>query len=200
MLKLLHRIVANPLVYDFSQKLAGEFFSHSLLKKEFAAMKKMESVLDVGGGTGGIRQLIPSDWNYTCLDLDPLKIKGFKKKYPNDYAVLASAVNIPVQDSSYSLCILSAVSHHLDENEFKKSLSEIKRVIKPNGKFLFLEAYLNKKNVFGNLLWAVDRGSFPRQPCKIVSILNKYFEIKTEKRWKILHNYMLIIGLKEIKL
>ncbi|NDA64115.1 MAG: class I SAM-dependent methyltransferase [Chitinophagia bacterium] len=67
-------------------------------------------------------------------------MSGFRKKFPSEKTIQASATKIPKPNNTYDLCILSAVSHHLQNSELDCALKEISRVLRPDGKFLFLDA------------------------------------------------------------
>lgn len=186
---LVHKLVSAPAIYDISQKLAGGDITKALLKKEFLTLPKTGSALDVGGGTGFMRSLVPTNWKYTCLDNDPQKLSGFSQKFPKDVVVRASATKIPMPNNTYDLCILSAVSHHLSTSEFEHTLVEMSRVLRSNGKFLFLDALLTPDNVAGKILWALDRGSFPRTLDHLKCHIEKIFVIKRSRFWKVFHEY-----------
>lgn len=193
MLNLVHKIVSTPFFYDISQKLAGGPITQSILRKELLSRAQQGAALDVGGGTGLMRPLLPKSWNYTCLDNDKKKLDGFEKKFPKDKTIEASATNIPEPDNAYDLCILSAVSHHLQNSDLEKVLAEISRVLRPNGELLFLDALLNKKNLAGRFLWAVDRGRFPRSLGELKIQIEKKFSIRHSEFWKVLHEYALFL-------
>ena len=171
--------------------------TQSILRKELLSLEQQGAALDVGGGTGFMRPFLPKSWNYTCLDIDSKKLNRFRKKFPNDTVIQASATKIPKPDSTYDLCILSAVSHHLQCSELDCALREISRVLHPNGQLLFLDALLNPENVAGNFLWALDRGSFPRALNDLRRHLEKGFIITRDKTWKALHEYALLFCSKK---
>lgn len=193
----LHRFVANPWVYDLSQKLAGGDVTRAVLKKEFSILPNTGSALDVGGGTGLMRSLLPETWEYTCLDNDPKKLNSFQKKFPKDDLIKASATKIPKPSSIYDLCILSAVSHHLQGSELDCALKEISRVLRPTGQLLFLDALLNPDNLAGKILWSLDRGNFPRALSDLKRHLENSFVITKSKTWKVFHEYALLICSKK---
>lgn len=190
-LNLLHKIVSVPAIYDLSQKLAGSHITAAVLKKELSTLAKKGSALDVGGGTGSMRSLLPKSWQYACLDNDPQKLWGARHKYPKDEIIQASATQIPKPDCTYDLCILSAVSHHLKSAELDKVLAEIFRVLRPDGQLLFLDALLNHKNIIGMLLWALDRGRFPRSLNELQGHIEKRFVITRRREWKVFHEIIL---------
>jgi len=194
---LLHKIVSLPTFYDLAQKLAGGDFTKAVLKEELSTLPKIGSALDVGGGTGLMRPFLPANWEYTCLDNDPKKINGFQKKFPKEKTIQASATKIPEPNNTYDLCILSAVSHHLQSSELDCTLKEISRVLRPNGQLLFLDAIYNPDNLAGKILWALDRGSFPRSLSDLKRHLEINFVNTRSKAWKVFHEYALLFCSKK---
>jgi ubiquinone/menaquinone biosynthesis C-methylase UbiE len=190
--QLLHRIVAVPAIYDFCQRVAGAKVSRKVFLEEFSALPPKGRVLDVGGGTGLSRAFFPSTWEYSCLDPDPQKLEGFHSKFPHDESVEASACNIPLEDASFDLCIMVAVSHHLTDKELRASLSEIRRVLRPQGSFLLMDAVWNPANIRGRFLWSVDRGSFPKKKGDLNAAIAEHFTIERERAWRVHHEYVLL--------
>lgn len=187
----LRGLASDPNVYDYLQKIFGSKTDTIIINQELSLLPEKGSALDVGGGTGLLRPPFPKTWKYTCLDSDQKKINGFHKKFPRDNFILASALDIPRSENTYDLCILSAVSHHLKSEELDKVLAEIFRVLRPDGQLLFLDALLNRKNTVGMLLWALDRGRFPRSLNELQGHIEKRFVITRRREWKVFHEIIL---------
>jgi len=191
MKEIIHKIVSYPLVYDLCQSLAGAIRNREILREEFSALPPEGKVVDVGGGTGLSRPLLPKSWSYYCLDPDPQKLEGFRSKFPNDDSLEASACEIPLPDNSIDLCIMVAVSHHLTGDEFQKSLLEIRRILKVGGIFILMDAVWNPGNWRGKILWSLDRGSFPKTEESLRRCISDHFSICKKRKWKIHHEYAL---------
>ena len=140
MKSFLHKAVAIPAVYDLSQWLAGASISRKIILEEYASLPPAGPSLDVGGGTGLSRPLLPEQWSYCCLDPDPQKLEGLRAKFPRDQCVEASGCDIPLPDDSFDLCLMNAVSHHLTDDELQRSLAEISRVPRPKRTFVLMDA------------------------------------------------------------
>jgi SAM-dependent methyltransferase len=190
-LSLIHKLVAVPWIYDLSQWLAGASKSRKVFREEFAALPATGCVLDVGGGTGLSRPLLPMGWKYFCLDPDPQKLEGFRAKFPDDEAVQASACEIPLDDESFDLCIMIAVSHHLTDKELRLALSEIRRLLRLGGKFMLMDAVCNPANLRGRFLWSLDRGSYPKTRDMLAGQLSEFFSTQSTRVWKVHHEYAL---------
>src|SRR5436309_1797468 len=97
----LHRLVANPRVYDFVQRFVGRDYVRRRLLKALDAAQPLGRTVDVGGGTGAITELLPPDSEYVCLDYDPRKLQGFRRRSPAGRAIVANAAHIPLADASF---------------------------------------------------------------------------------------------------
>ena len=89
--KLIHKIVSKPQIYDLVQLFVGLNQTRKRLVTGISKLNDVSTVLDVGGGTGIKRDLFPTTCHYHCLDIDPIKLSGFKKKHPSDNVILADA-------------------------------------------------------------------------------------------------------------
>jgi ubiquinone/menaquinone biosynthesis C-methylase UbiE len=104
----------------------------------------VKNLLDIGGADGSMGVSIAKTLNInlknvTLIDVNPqpkeeYKSEGVKYKH-------GSASQLEVLDSSYDVCILSMVLHHLDTLEKQlKCLEEVYRVLKPGG-YLFIREH-----------------------------------------------------------
>src|SRR5258705_11896101 len=96
--ELLHRLATRPWVYDQIQSFAGLERVHEKLSKGIAALSP-KVIVDIGGGTGNVRNLFGPDCRYVCLDVELPKLTGFRSKIPGGLAVLADATSVPIINS-----------------------------------------------------------------------------------------------------
>jgi ubiquinone/menaquinone biosynthesis C-methylase UbiE len=197
MKSLLHKFVAIPAIYDFCQRLAGASVNRRIFREEFTKLPPQGRILDVGGGTGLMRPLLPAAWSYCCLDPDPQKLEGFRAKFPYDESLQCSACEMLVPDESFDLCIMCAVSHHLTDEDLRRALAEIKRVLRPGGYFMLMDAVWNPANVRGRFLWSVDRGSFPKTESALEAHVQDHLRIDRRRSWRVHHEYALYWGRKD---
>jgi ubiquinone/menaquinone biosynthesis C-methylase UbiE len=97
-----------------------------------------DSVLDVGGGTGKVAQLLAT----TCrevvvLEPERRKIEFGRKMRPNFKFVEGRAEEIPFPDESFDKVLLFLTLHHIQDQS--KAIHEIRRVMKKGGRLLLLE-------------------------------------------------------------
>lgn len=122
-----------------------------------AEIKDGENILDVGCGSGGLLIRIKRKFSKTKLvGVDPdkniLRIAKDKIEKENlDIELEQSfAEKLPFKSSSFDLVISSLTFHHLPTEIKKKTLKEIYRVLKNNGKFLLAD--IGKPNT---LFWKI---------------------------------------------
>jgi len=114
-----------------------------------SSIKIGESVLELGCGTG---RLLPdlakaagiAGWVYG-LDPQPLFIKEAgriiqdKKLDANVRVILGRAEEIPLPDTSVDTCVAQTVLIHIPVNLLPKVFAEVKRVLKPGGRFVSMD-------------------------------------------------------------
>ena len=191
-------IASNPWVYDHIQRLAGAHYTYEHLASQVSGIES-GLVLDLGGGTGLWRRIWASEFTYVCLDMDILKVQRFLKKNPDCSAILADAIFAPIKDKSIDVVVCIAVSHHLSDISLVQLISEIGRILKANGTFLFLDAVWAPERWLGRLLWKYDRGSYPRKAEHINSIVSQRFRVIKCKRYTIHHEYVLYRAINDIQ-
>jgi ubiquinone/menaquinone biosynthesis C-methylase UbiE len=191
LIQAIHRVVANPFVYDIAQRLAGVRKTQQVMRNLLSDLRLEDaSVLDIGGGTGLSRDLLPATARYACLDNDPQKLEGFRAKNPNAMAIEGSATQMPIGTGKYDLAIICAVTHHLTDEEVAAAVDETARVLRPSGHLLFLDALWVPSRVRGRLLWKLDRGSNPRTFEALHAAFTRRFSVVKERRWVVHHAYV----------
>ncbi len=121
------------------QKLREKFI-------ELACLEGGERILDVGCGTGSLDLMAVEilDGGSICgVDISPRMMKVSKEKaeksgYEIDYRV-GSSTKLPYSDNEFDVIFTSLMYHHLDYEEKLKTLREIHRVLKKNGRYISVE-------------------------------------------------------------
>jgi ubiquinone/menaquinone biosynthesis C-methylase UbiE len=187
--RLLHSVVARPAVYDAVQWLAGA----RAVKKRVASfvpnLSPGSTVVDIGGGTGAFRSLWQADCRYLCLDLDPLKLQGFRAKFP-DPAVQADATRLPLKDASVDAATCTLVSHHLDDARLPHLFDEVARILRPGGVFVFADAQWRSARPISRLMWRYDRGAHPRSGESLRAMISKRLTIERAEDFAVWHRYI----------
>jgi ubiquinone/menaquinone biosynthesis C-methylase UbiE len=126
---------------------------------ELAAPAPGEKVLDVGCGTGtlaiAIKEQVGGD-EVHGIDASPEMIQVAKEKAAKagsdiDFQV-ALIEAIPFPDASFDLVTSSLMLHHLPDDLKRTGLDEIRRVLKPGGRFMAMDFAGHSHSPLGHLL------------------------------------------------
>lgn len=133
-----------------SIKLSGEsveFFAQykvdALQTALTAAGHVPRRILDFGSGIGNalqpLREAFPAA-HLTCLDVSErsLDICRSKAQGQVDFQVY-DGENIPFPDDSFDVVFTACVFHHIPHRQHGHLLSEIRRIVSPNGHFMLFE-------------------------------------------------------------
>ena len=193
---ILHRIVANPWIYDLIQLLLGARYICHLIASQIPYLSSASIVLDLGGGTGTSKSLWRSDTAYICLDIEMHKLHGFKRKHPDGIALLSDATCSPIRSGIVDAVLCIAVAHHLSDDMLIQLINESARVLKSAGKFIFVDPIWKPQRWAQRLLWKLDRGNYPRTAEALLSALSQHYTITHWERFLVLHEYVLCAGAK----
>ncbi|MEK7164778.1 MAG: class I SAM-dependent methyltransferase [Patescibacteria group bacterium] len=121
------------------------------VKDLLSDIKSDVSVLDIGCGTGRVRQALPADLDYTGLDNSPELLEVARRKYANNKFVQADARDLPLPDNSFDVVLLIATVHHFfAQADRLKVLQEARRVLKPGGQIYLTVWNLNRPKFWHN--------------------------------------------------
>ncbi len=194
LLRVLHAIASRPRIYDLIQNAAGARRTRTNLSRYFRDLSDDVCVIDAGGGTGAMLPYLPSKSRYICLDLDSLKLHGFRARAPRGMAVPGSAAQAPFRSESADCVLVIAVCHHLTEQELDDMLREIRWLLKPYGRLVLLDPVSARHRVASRILWALDRGSYPRTAQERGVRINAHLRIIEEDHSAIFHQYFAAVA------
>jgi ubiquinone/menaquinone biosynthesis C-methylase UbiE len=110
-------------------------------------IKQDDTVLEIGCGTGIFTQKVydSTKAHITAIDISDDLLKQASAKMPEVNFRIDDAMNLSFQEGSFNVVFGSSILHHLD---FKKSLGEIFRVMKPEGRMIFAEPNMLNPQIF----------------------------------------------------
>lgn len=96
-----------------------------------------ERVLNIGVGSGELEKLAVSKAiDIYCLDPNERSIEKIKKELKlGDRAQTGYSQALPFENDYFDVVIMTEVLEHLDDTILDQTLSEVRRVLKPNGRF-----------------------------------------------------------------
>lgn len=185
---ILHRIVAQPFVYDAVQYAAGMQTVREQVRL-YLHETAQSSVVDLGAGTGLYLPAFPPSAHYLWLDLDRDKLRGFQARYQHTKPTMLSdgtQIGLRTKSVDYATCI--AVLHHLDDHQLSQFVAEVARVVR---KGVIILDPLATEAWISRMLWKYDRGSFPRTAHQLVTAFAQHFELEQMTTFKVYHQYVL---------
>lgn len=111
--------------------------------------KSPDTLVEIGCGPGIIAGRALFVEKYICTDITLEFLKMASKARPSGVFLNCRAEILPLRNGMADCVVAMAVLHHLNTKALKHSLSEIHRILKPNGIFLLLEDWCFKKGITG---------------------------------------------------
>lgn len=168
---MFYKIIEKPFIYNFIQNI---FKGDNLLIELNKSLKGFESVacLELGAGTGlsspqGFSKLTVTDINADYLDSISVPAKK----------VVCSATDLFFDDSSFDVVFAVGLFHHLDDEQFKASLAEVRRVLKPGGTFIDLDNMWPTRitRIPAFIVRWLDRGKHVRSLARQKKMISEFF-------------------------
>jgi SAM-dependent methyltransferase len=147
------------------------------------------TVVDIGGGTAEARALWPSGWRYIAVDNDE-RMEGLKTDSME--RVTGSAEDVPLPDGLATHVFMSSVSHHLDDRTWAAALTEVRRVLRPDGTFVFMDGHFVRGDVLSRLGWFLDAGRHPREESRLLADVSSVFDVVSVDRLRLLHHVVIV--------
>jgi len=182
MKKLLIKFLSNPSISIILRKIVElNFRKQKQVIKKYFSVTESDKILDLGCGTGELSVFFPAQ-NYTGIDIDPKNIKYATSHYKGKFLV-ADGKDLPFPDNSFSKILVVGVFHHLSDTDSKEVINEIKRVLKPDGKFLVMED-TKTKNPITTLMHRLDQGEYIRNKEDWHKLFSNEFSVENSFSFK----------------
>jgi demethylmenaquinone methyltransferase/2-methoxy-6-polyprenyl-1,4-benzoquinol methylase/phosphoethanolamine N-methyltransferase len=147
---------------------------------ELAEPAPGEKVLDVGCGTGTLAVAIKRRADSSevhGIDASPEMIQVAKKKSAKDGSDIDFRVAlieaIPFPDATFDLVTSSLMLHHLPDNLKAKGFLEIRRVLKPGGRFMAMDFARHSHSPLGHLRSILGHSRGERMDDKLTPMLKE---------------------------
>lgn len=97
-----------------------------------------QDILNIGVGRGGLEKLLIKNKNQvSCLDPSEESIRNLQSRFGlGDRARVGFSQNIPFDNDSFEVVVMSEVLEHLSDEVLDETLKEVHRVLRPGGKFI----------------------------------------------------------------
>jgi SAM-dependent methyltransferase len=185
-------LLRKPAIYEWTQVATGSRISARRIRAILGPIPEGARILDAGGGTGIAAAIFARGRDYCCMDIDPDRVRLALDR--GSSAFVGDCTRMPVASQAIDLVVLRAISHHLDNEGLELMMSESRRVLKPDGRLLFLDAIWAPAWIPGRVLWALDRGSHPRPVAALQAALNTHFQLERIDTYSLYHRYFLAVA------
>jgi ubiquinone/menaquinone biosynthesis C-methylase UbiE len=184
-------LLDNPRLYDLVQRVVGLEATRERLEPHLAELEA-GTLIDIGAGTGTWLGLVPEHVDVVAVDVDSEKLAKLRAKHPDVRTVAGDATHLPFEDGAadYALCV--ALTHHLDDSGLDSLAGELARVARR--KVILLDAVSDQAPRSARLLWALDRGSYPRPLSQIREALERQLVLEHVETYSVRHRYLLCTG------
>jgi ubiquinone/menaquinone biosynthesis C-methylase UbiE len=169
------RVIHSAWFYDLlATKMSGG--RDTLL--DLAAPQAGEVVLDVGCGTGTLALAaaarVPSA-DVTGIDASPEMIDRARRKAAKQGSGVEFRVDVieslPFADATFDLVTSSLMLHHLPTDLKRRGLAEVRRVLKPGGRFVVMDFARESHSRMGHLLSVLGRRRGPATTDGLIDML-----------------------------
>lgn len=153
-------------IYDPLLRVA---FNEQEFKKkliELAKLKGNEKVLDIGCGTGTFDLMLAKALQKDSIfgiDISPkmaaiARSKAERNNYKINYRI-GSSTDLPYGNEEFDVIFTSLMYHHLNYGEKQRTLNEIHRVLKQDGRYVSIEFGGFPKDIFHTMIVGFTRSS-----------------------------------------
>lgn len=134
---------------------AMSLFLHRKWKKDFVNMLGISSdvnVVDIASGTGDIAKLMLKKTNNVQIcDINPQMLEIAKQRLQNVQATICDAAQMPFENETFNLA--TCVFGIRNFQEIERAICEVKRILKPHGKFAIMEFLPNAEGEIQNKIY-----------------------------------------------
>ena len=152
------------------------------LAKVFWKLKGGEAVVDIGCGPGTVLKYLPPDVDYVGVDISENYIRAARKRFSaKGTFFLSTAVDFLTHNRTRLNCadlvLCNGVLHHLSDHEAIEVLKLSKRIMKPYGRLVCLEAvYLTRQTRLSRWIVGADRGRYVRSEQEWKNLISQAFD------------------------
>ncbi len=187
--RLVRRLSAQPTLWNLFRRMLELNFREErrVIDRELMPLAAQvhrqghsPRILDLGCGTGELAPVfLKSAYSYTGIDIEAERIAYASKAHPQArfHVMDASALTYP--DGYFDQMLITGVLHHLSDEDVRRIVREMKRVLQPGGRVLVMEdvALRGSLNLLGALVHLADAGAYIRRPGQYTPLFKPEFTV-----------------------
>ena len=169
-----YRLVTIPSIHKGLMFSLGADKAITRYVNEFLQPTPGMEMLDVGCGTANMLSYLPP-LDYTGIDLNEKHIAYAQKRYGNRgrFIVGNAADDLKQEGKEFDLINVSALLHHITDNEAVLLFGSLSRLLKPNGRIVTIDnVWLPRQRIAVRLFNYLDSGTNIRTPEGYLRLLN----------------------------
>jgi len=169
-----YRLITAPSIYKGLMFALGADKAITRYVNEALQPNSGMKMLDVGCGPANVLPYLPA-LDYTGIDLNEKHI-AYARKLHGDrgrFIVGNAADDLKQEEKSFDLINVSALLHHLADDEAISLFASLKGLLKPNGRIVTLDnVWLPRQRLAVRLINHLDSGTNVRTPEGYLGLLN----------------------------
>lgn len=126
--------------FQNDESISRVSFANATPRYRFIAkqVKPREKALNIGVGAGGLEAiLLAKGVDVSCLDPSEASIAALRQRLPlGERARIGVSQSMPFEEKEFDVVIMSEVLEHLTDEVLFSSLKEVRRVLRPGGRFI----------------------------------------------------------------
>jgi SAM-dependent methyltransferase len=178
----LKKLLTFSRLYDFFQNyLLGGKKARRWLAENVWKLKGGETVVDLGCGSGTVLDYMPHDIDYFGVDISENYVRAARQRFSERGKFFLGSVRdfLSQEDQrirTADMVLCNGLLHHLPDDEAIEVLELSKRILKPNGRLVCLEAtYLAHQTRASKWIVSTDRGRCVRSEQEWKDLLGRVF-------------------------
>jgi ubiquinone/menaquinone biosynthesis C-methylase UbiE len=161
-----YRLITIPSIYKGLMFSLGADEAITRYVDEALQPEAGMKMLDVGCGPANVLSYLPSV-DYTGIDLNEKHIAYARQRYGDGgrFIVGNAADDLRQEEQTFDLINVSALLHHLTDNEAALLFTSLKRLLKANGRIVTIDnVWLPRQRAIVKLINKLDSGTNIRTP------------------------------------
>ncbi len=185
--KVVRRLSAQPQLWNLFRRILELNFraERQVIRRELLPFGmrvrrtagRKPRLLDLGCGTGELAAgFLEAGYEYYGVDIEPQRIAYARRTYPKGKFHVMDAGDISYPDGYFDQILVTGVLHHLSDEEVRRIVREMRRVLHPEGRALVMEDIAlplrGSLNFLGALVHLADEGAHIRRPTQYTPLFN----------------------------